>query len=203
MQSTFSGIELGKRGLIAHQQGLQTVGHNLSNASVEGYSRQRVHFKPTDPLYIPGLGREERPGQVGQGTDVASIERVRDVLLDHKIVGQAHLQGYWGARENYVGMLEDVYNEVADTSLRGSLDQFWDSWQELSLHPSEMASRSVVLERANTFVDGIHERFRGLARVRDQLEDDIKITVGEINTFSKDIAALNAEILKVKAQGDN
>ncbi|MDR1931665.1 MAG: flagellar hook-associated protein FlgK [Spirochaetales bacterium] len=202
MQSTFSGIELGKRGLVAHTQGLQTVGHNLSNASTEGYSRQRVEFKPTDALYVPGLNREERPGQIGQGTDVARIERIRDVLLDHSIVGQAHLQGYWGARDKYVGMMEDVYNEVADTSLRSSLDQFWDSWQELALHPAEMASRAVVLERANTFVDGIHERFKGLTRVRDQIEEDIKVTVGEINTLSKDIAALNGEILRVKAQGD-
>ncbi|MDR1626600.1 MAG: flagellar hook-associated protein FlgK [Spirochaetia bacterium] len=203
MQSTFSGIELGKRGLVAHTQGLQTVGHNLSNASTEGYSRQRVELKPTDPLYVPGLSREERPGQVGQGTDVARIERVRDALLDRRIVGQAHLQGYWGARDRYVDMLEKVYNEVADVSLRGSLDQFWDSWQELSLHPAEMASRAVVLERGNTFVDAVHERFRGLSRVRDMIEEDVKVTVGEINTLAGDIAALNVEILKVKAQGDN
>jgi flagellar hook-associated protein 1 FlgK len=162
-----------------------------------------VELKPTDPLYVPGLSREERPGQVGQGTDVARIERVRDALLDRRIVGQAHLQGYWGARDRYVDMLEKVYNEVADVSLRGSLDQFWDSWQELSLHPAEMASRAVVLERGNTFVDAVHERFRGLSRVRDMIEEDVKVTVGEINTLAGDIAALNVEILKVKAQGDN
>jgi flagellar hook-associated protein 1 FlgK len=162
-----------------------------------------VEFKPTDPLYVPGLSREERPGQIGQGTDVASITRVRDILLDQRIVGQAHLQGYWGARDRYVDMMEKVYNEVADTSLRNSLDQFWDAWQELSVYPEQMASRSVVLERGNTFVDAVHERFRGLSRVRDMIEGDIKITAGEINTFAKDIAALNVEILKVKAQGDN
>jgi flagellar hook-associated protein 1 FlgK len=30
MASTFSGIEIGKRSLNAHQQGLSTIGHNLS-----------------------------------------------------------------------------------------------------------------------------------------------------------------------------
>ncbi|MCL1818214.1 MAG: flagellar hook-associated protein FlgK [Spirochaetaceae bacterium] len=202
MQSTFSGVEMGKRGLIAHTQGFQTVGHNLSNASTEGYTRQRVEFKPMDPLYVPGLGRAERPGQIGQGAEVARIERVRDMLLDHRIVGQAHYQGYWTARDRYVGMLEKVYNEVADTSLRSSLDQFWDSWQELSVHPTEMASRAVVLERANSFVDAVHERFRGLTRVRDMIEEDVKVTVNEINTLARDITYLNVEILRVKAQGD-
>ena len=44
MQSTFAGIELGKRSLNAHSQALNTVGHNLANASTEGYSRQRVQL---------------------------------------------------------------------------------------------------------------------------------------------------------------
>ncbi|MEE8440952.1 MAG: flagellar hook-associated protein FlgK, partial [Spirochaetia bacterium] len=75
MQSTFAGIELGKRSLFAHSRGLQIVGHNLSNASVDGYSRQRVEFQPSSPLYRPGLNRAETPGQIGQGVDIARIER--------------------------------------------------------------------------------------------------------------------------------
>jgi flagellar hook-associated protein 1 FlgK len=53
VQSAFAGIEIGKRSLIAHTQGLTTIGHNLSNASVEGYSRQRVQMKAFDPIYMP------------------------------------------------------------------------------------------------------------------------------------------------------
>ena len=58
MQSTFAGIEIGKRSLIAQTQGLTTIGHNLSNASVEGYSRQRIQLGAFDPIYVPGLNRE-------------------------------------------------------------------------------------------------------------------------------------------------
>ena len=49
MPSTFMGIEIGKRSLIGHTLGLNTIGHNLSNASVEGYSRQRVEMKAMRP----------------------------------------------------------------------------------------------------------------------------------------------------------
>lgn len=203
MQSTFSGIELGKRGLVAHTQGLATVGHNLSNASTEGYSRQRVELKPTDPLYVPGLTREETPGQIGQGTDVAKIERIRDEILEGRIVAQANGEGYWKARDKYVGMLEKVYNEPTDVSVRALMDQFWNGWQELSVHPSEMASRSAVLERGKSLIDAVHERYNGLKRLRDMTEEDVKVTVGEINAMIKDIAALNEKILKSKAMGDN
>ncbi|MFI5369632.1 MAG: flagellar hook-associated protein FlgK, partial [Spirochaetia bacterium] len=77
MQSSFAPIELGKRGLVATTQGLQTIGHNLSNASTEGYSRQRVEMHATEPLYEPQLNREETPGQIGQGVDVTRIERLK------------------------------------------------------------------------------------------------------------------------------
>ena len=95
MQSTFSGIELGKRSLVAHTQGLQTIGHNVSNSSVEGYSRQRVQMSATDPLYMPGLNRENTPGQIGQGVQVNRIERVRDMILENRIVETGDDQGWW------------------------------------------------------------------------------------------------------------
>jgi flagellar hook-associated protein 1 FlgK len=73
MQSTFTGIEIGKRSLIAHTQALSTMGHNVSNASVDGYSRQRVHMGAVEPLYMPGLNRENTPGQIGQGVQVNRV----------------------------------------------------------------------------------------------------------------------------------
>ena len=203
MQSTFSGIELGKRGLNAHTQGLQTVGHNISNASTEGYSRQRVELRATDPLYAPALNREETSGQIGQGVDTASITRIRDEILEGRIVAQANGEGYWEARDKYLLMAEKVYNEVSGVSVRGLMDQFWTGWQDLSLHPSEMASRQSVLQRGEALIDGIHERYQGLRRIRDMLEENVKVTLGEINSLTKDIAGLNEQILKIKTMGDN
>ncbi|MFW5688038.1 MAG: flagellar hook-associated protein FlgK [Spirochaetota bacterium] len=203
MQSTFSGIELGKRSLFAQNRGLQTVGHNLSNASVEGYSRQRVEFHPTDPLYRPQLNRAETPGQIGQGVDIARVERVKDMLLEGRIVGQTSGEGYWQSRDKYTGMLEQIYNEPVDVSVRTLMDRFWDSWQELSNFPEQMAARQNVLTRGQTLVEGIQLRYQNLEEVRSMLEDEIQIAVEEINQLTGEIAALNEEIVKVQAAGDN
>ena len=48
--STFGGIEIGKRSLMAHNQLINTAGHNISNADTEGYSRQRVTLGTFEPL---------------------------------------------------------------------------------------------------------------------------------------------------------
>ncbi|MDR3130060.1 MAG: flagellar hook-associated protein FlgK [Treponema sp.] len=203
MTSTFQGIEIGKRGVIAHQQALATTGHNLTNASNEGYSRQRVEMSAFEPIYLPGLNREETAGQIGQGTVMERIERVRDRLLDRRIIAQAGGEGYWSARDPYIRMMEQAYLEVGGNSIRGKMDSFWDSWQELSIYPADAPPRTAVLERGKTLIDGIHERYKSLKGLQDMAEEDIRLTVDKVNGFSREIAGLNRDIQRIKAQGDN
>jgi flagellar hook-associated protein 1 FlgK len=203
MPSTFMGIEIGKRSLIAQNLGLTTVGHNLSNASVEGYSRQRVEMKASPPIYMPGLNRELYPGQIGQGVEVSSIERVRDMLLEGRIVSETAGEGYWTARDKYLLLLEQIYNEPTEFSVRSHLDRFWEAWQELSLNPTEAAARQQVLQRGQALIDAIHNRYFRLKETRDMIEGDIVATVGKVNELGREIAGLNEEIAKIKALGDN
>lgn len=203
MQSTFSGIEIGKRAVSAHQQALSTTGHNISNASTEGYSRQSVEFSAFEPIYLPGLNREETPGQIGQGVVIERIRRVRDELLDNRIIQNASNEGYWRSRDGYVLQLERIHNEPADISVRGRMDAFWDAWQELSLHPADAAPRKAIVERGKTLVDAIHGRHEALRSLQDMTELDIQGTVKQVNDLSRQIAALNADIQKIRAQGDN
>jgi flagellar hook-associated protein 1 len=203
VQSTFAPIELGKRGIVAHTQGLQTVGHNMSNAGVEGYSRQRVEMNPSPPLYYPQLNRENTPGQIGQGVEVARIGRIKDMLLEGRIVAEENVQGFWETRDKYLLMLEQIHNEPTDHSVRTLLDRFWESWQDLSLNPTDLASRRSVLQKGKALTDGIHDRFLRLKSVRDMIEGDIRGTVGRVNSLGGEIAALNSEIMKVQALGDN
>ncbi|HOX47837.1 MAG TPA: flagellar hook-associated protein FlgK [Spirochaetales bacterium] len=203
MQSTFLGIEIGKRGMNAHNQGLTTIGHNLTNASTEGYSRQRVELGTTEPLYAPSLNREETPGQIGQGVSIARIERVRDEILDGRIVAESGLEGYWSTRDKYVLQLEQIHNEPSDSSVRTLMDKFWDSWQELSLRPADVPAREAVLSRGEALAEGIRDRYRRLSELRTVIDGDVRGQVDQVNDLSRRIAELNGEIVRVKAMGDN
>jgi flagellar hook-associated protein 1 FlgK len=203
MQSTFSGIELAKRALQAHSTALQTVGHNMSNIATPGFSRQRVEMVPTDPLYRPQLNRAMTPGQIGQGVDVATIERVKDMLLESRIVANASAEGYWDTRDKYLGQIEQVYNEPTESSIRSAMDRFWDSWQELSIFPEQMASRQAVVERGNAVSQGINNRFRALKSIQNVVDQDVSIQVNQINDLTRQIGRLNIEIVQSQAAGDN
>ena len=202
MASSFAGIEIGKRSLMAQNQSILTAGHNISNADNEGYSRQRVNLRAFDPLFRPDLTREERPGQVGQGIDVQSVTRIRDELLDIRITAQANLESYWETRDKYYSMLEKLYNEPDDISIRTTMDKFWDSWQELSVYPESQAARQAVVSRGESMVNGVKQRFIGLQGVAAMINGDIEATVKQVNDFSLQIAEINKEIIRSEAMGD-
>ena len=203
MAGTFGGIEIGKRSLMASTTQINTAGHNISNANTEGYSRQRVTLKAFDPLYRPDLERAETAGQLGQGTDVESVRRVRDELLDTRIVAQTNEETYWETREKYYTMLEQIYNEPEEISVRGNMDKFWEGWQELSLYPESDAARQAVVSRGESLANSIRQRNASLTAIGNQINGDIDATVKQVNDYAKQIAALNSEIVRSRAMGDN
>ncbi len=203
MSSTFGNIELGKRSLMAHTQQISTAGHNISNADTQGYSRQRVQVKATDPLYRPDLSRAETPGQLGQGTSIESVTRLRDELLDQRIVAQSNRETYWETRDKYYSMIEDIYNEPEEISVRGNMDKYWQGWQELSMYPESQAARQAVVTRGESLAESIQQRFKSLSGVGALINGDIEGSVRQVNNLTKQIAALNEEIVKSKAIGDN
>ena len=203
MGSTFSGIELGKRSIMAHTDAITTAGHNISNANTEGYSRQRVQLKEFDPLYKPDLERAERAGMIGQGMDSQSINRVRHELLDQRITEQQHSESYWETRSKYYTMIEQIYNEPNDVSIRSNMDKFWEGWQELSVHPESQAARQAVVTRGESLADSIKTKWEALMGVGNLINGDIEATVKQVNDYARQIAALNAEIVRSRGMGDN
>ncbi|MFQ3547879.1 MAG: flagellar basal body rod C-terminal domain-containing protein, partial [Termitinemataceae bacterium] len=70
-------------------------------------------------------------------------------------------------------------------------------------HPADSAPRKAVLERGKTLIDSIKERYKGLSSLRTMAEEDIQGTVKRVNELVRQIAGLNEQIQKIKAQGDN
>lgn len=203
MNSTFMGLEIGKKGLMSHQQALHVTGHNISNAENKEYSRQRVVITAADPLYVPSLNRGNQPGNIGQGSVVQSIERIRDSFIDDRIVVEKNNAGYWKVRNEFIYQIETVYNEPNDQSLRTRLDELWKAWEELSKYPEERSTREVVREKAINLANDVNYTYNQLYDLRLNANRQIEHRVEQINMYAKDIRDLNERILKAEALGDN
>jgi flagellar hook-associated protein 1 FlgK len=202
MNSTFMGIEIGKRGLMSHQQALHVTGHNISNAENKDYSRQRVVITSADPLYVPSLNRANTPGNIGQGSMVSIVERIRDSFIDDRIITEKNTMGYWKARNEYIYQVEMVYNEPSDQGLRSRLDELWRAWEELSKYPEERGTREVVKEKAVALTSEVQHVYKQLYDLRQAANREIEARVNQINLYARDIRDLNERILKAEAVGD-
>ncbi len=208
MRSTFGGIETSLRALRAQQLALEVTGHNISNANTPGYSRQVADMSATDPYSVPTMNRLIVSGQIGTGVEVTQLRRMRDLFIDRRIQYESAELGYWDALRRNYDQLEVIMAEPAEmeggASISAQLTEFWNALQELgnANRADNPTVRSVVRERANNLCATIRATFNQLKTLQQDLNAEIGVKVGRINTLAQQIAELNGEIAKVVANGD-
>ncbi|CAH1215854.1 hypothetical protein PAECIP111891_04325 [Paenibacillus allorhizoplanae] len=203
MRSTFGGIEISKRGILTQQAALTTAGHNVANANTPGFSRQVVKMVASEPIEALSFNRSTIPGQMGQGVEFTEVKRIREAFLDKQYANENKSLGEWTVRQDTLEKLEAIINEPSNTGLRQVLDNFWNSWQELSKQPDNLETRAVVKESALAVTDAFNHAAKQLNDLASDLNDNITVKVTQVNTTLKQIAGLNNEIFRVEGLGNN
>lgn len=201
MISTFHGLETSRRALTASQAALHTTGHNIANANTPGYSRQRVNLVQGEPFPNPGMNRPAIPGQLGTGVKVDSIQRYREHFLDSQYRGENSKQGYWDARFVSLQKMEDIMNEPSEDGIATAMDRFWNSLQDLSVHPEDSGARSVVRQRGYALAETFNYVSDSLTTIQKDLKKEIQQTERDVNTILRQINSINFEISKIEPHG--
>jgi flagellar hook-associated protein 1 len=201
MRSTFHGLETARRGMFTQQSALQTTGHNIANANTPGYTRQRVNFVQTEPYPAASRNRPNIPGQMGTGVEAGSIQRVRESFLDVQFRTENNKFGHWETRSNAIAKMEDILNEPSDTGLSKTMDRFWQSLQDLAVHPEDEGARSVVLQRGIALSETFNHMSTSLDGIRKDLGYQADVTVKEINSIIDKINDINIQISEVEPHG--
>ena len=201
--NSFFGLEMGRRALNYFRQGMETAGHNISNADVEGYSRQRVEASTSDPYTVPALNRPATAGQIGTGVQIDAITRLRDAFLDIQFREETTVKGYWEQIERALTTLELYVNEPAGSGFKASLDEYWTSLQELQKRPDSSAVREELVEKTKNLSVYLDQLVRNYDEYRTAMNQEVKLMVEESNALIDQIAALNVTIAQVQATGGN
>ncbi|MBT9253630.1 MAG: flagellar hook-associated protein FlgK [Brockia lithotrophica] len=201
MTSTFSGMEIALRGLTAARLSMGVVSHNVANAEVPGYSRQRVDLRAAAPWAYPGLGIGANPAQVGQGVEVRSISRVRDLLLDRQYRTEVGYRSAYDVRRTFLEKLETALADTEGSGLSLVLDRFFHAWQDLSLDAENLSVRQEVLGYAEQLVDLFHHVGDSFTALSQDARDLLRFRVEEVNALVREIADLNREIARITPHG--
>ncbi|MFH0919271.1 MAG: flagellar hook-associated protein FlgK [Fibrobacterota bacterium] len=194
MSGLLSTMSIGVRGLSASQLALNITSQNISNANTEGYSRKRLN-------QVSDFRRDPQFGQMGFGVEVTSITRIRDFFIDRQINRQTTELNYFKEIDNTLTRMENVFGEPSDTTLSKALDQFWNSWSDLGNNPESVAARDVVKANSQVLIDTFHNLSKEMRNLRESKNDDIAVTVTQVNQYLKEIYNLNREISIVEISG--
>jgi flagellar hook-associated protein 1 len=179
-------LSTGVSGLMASQRALATTGHNISSATTEGYSRQRVEFAPQDAQRTGGY-------YVGQGVRLTSVQRVQDGLVNTQLRNTLTINTNTSVRLAYA---ERVDNLLADetTGLTPILDSYSAALQDVADDPTALPARITLLSTATTLTTRLGAVNGQLEEQRGLVNGQIKETVGELNQLAQKVADLNSRI---------
>ncbi|KEF40331.1 flagellar hook-associated protein FlgK [Schinkia azotoformans MEV2011] len=201
MVSTFHGLETARRGMMTQQAALYVTGHNIANANTPGYTRQRVNFEATQAYPPVGRNNAKIPGQIGTGVQAGDIQRIRDSFVDTQFRGENSKLGFWQAKAEMLTQMEDIMNEPSDTGLAKSMDEFWNSLQDLAVQPQNNGARRVVRQRGIALANTFNYMYNSLKAVQKDYRNEIDISETQINSLLRQINQLNKQIGSIEPHG--
>ncbi len=178
----------GTSALLAFQRALATSSHNIANATVEGYTRQRVELsnRPGDGL---------RNNYVGAGVQIAGITRLSDTLVTNRLLDS---QGEIGRLELVNGFalrIDQLFTD-ATTGLAQPFSAFFDAAQGVAAEPASQAARTELLGRAEALVARFDQLQGGLEQIDREINARLTGGAEEVNRLASEIARLNVEIAR-------
>jgi flagellar hook-associated protein 1 FlgK len=166
---------------------MSTTSHNIANANTDGFSRQEVRQETSFTL-------PEGNYVLGTGTQIQSIKRSHDELIEKKLNNSLTGNNFDKERSLQLGQVEEIFNEINSEGMNKVLNRFFNSFRELSNQPENETIRNVVKENAKIVVGDFHRIQSSLDDVRSQINKKIALAVDDINMLTKNIAKLNKEI---------
>jgi flagellar hook-associated protein 1 FlgK len=192
--SIASILSIARTAITAQQTATQVISQNISNATTEGYSRQRAELAASTPQMTPR-------GTIGTGVSVFGVTRARDVLLDQSFRQQASGSAGASVRSDTLGAIEQIFNEPSENGLAASLDAFWSSWSDLANDPTNPTAQGVVRQRGASVATLLHSYSGQLDTVRDQVVGRLTDAAQSLNRLSSQVASLNRDIVAAESSG--
>jgi flagellar hook-associated protein 1 FlgK len=192
MPSIFNSLGIGYSGLSNAQIGIDTTGHNISNAETEGYTRQRVVSSAATPISIA-------PGQVGNGVEVQEIKRVFDNFVFDKYTDISSTKEYSDFEKQTLETLSTYFPEVDQVGIKETLSEFYNMWQSLADNPDNGAIKTALAKQTETLANHIQYTQNQVMDLQQKVNDQLAVNIDEVNEKAKELAELNKYIDSVEA----
>ena len=200
MGTITSLMDIAQQALMANQEALNVTSNNVANQNTAGYTRQVVNFQAVDSVTLSG-------GTSGSGVTATAASQ-RDRVLEQRVQQQTQTEAQSAALESALQQIQNIFglssttNSASSTVLGTAIDSFFNSLSSLTSNPSDTATRQSVLTAANTLAAAFNSASNQLSQVSASLNQQVTGDVGQVNSLTKTIASLNAQIASISPNGD-
>ncbi|PXW93710.1 flagellar hook-associated protein 1 FlgK [Sphaerotilus hippei] len=184
--STSSLLSLGANAMFAAQSQLQTTGHNISNASVAGYSRQEAKLSTVQGQYTGS-------GYVGRGVSVQTVTRAVNSFLTDAAAQTSSVAAADKAHSTLLAQLQDSIG-IGEQGLGQAATSFFNALNDVAALPSDTSARQVALARADDLASMFRSTSDQIESLQSSVTQDVMNSVGTVNELSERIAQLNGAI---------
>lgn len=195
MAGLLNALNAARTSLDVNQKSIEIVGNNISNVNTVGYSRQQAELSSYPSLNFGNFF-------IGQGVRVTDVSRNHDVFIQNQLVEKSADFGFQSSQSRPLSELERILT-VTEDNLASDIDQYFDSWQELSTSPSDLVLRDIVIQRGELLATNFNNIVNDLNTVQDNINDTLISKVGDINSMMTEIADLNERIHNIEINGQS
>lgn len=198
MTSTFFGLNISKTGLSGYQASLNTTAHNISNASTDGYSRQKVGKQAAQAQRT-----YNSYGMQGSGVDITGVERERNSYYDTKYWNNSCYYGQYTAKSDYMSQIENYFNEIDKDGFTTEFNNLYNSLVDLTSEPDSTDKRVTSISYASSLMDYFNSLSKNLTQIQEDANDQIKSICHRINSISDQLLSLNKQIQTIEITGEH
>lgn len=180
--------------IVAQRVAMEITGENIANVNTPGYSRQRAILETAPVTNSSGF-------PLGNGVMVNAVQRFYDAVLQKNIAdANSTLQNDQSILTS-LQAIEPYFNDVTTDGLGKSIQDFFDSWQALSVNAAGTPERQALLSKAQAMIDNFHQVNQSLRDVQTNANDTLDGITSDITLKAKSIASLNYQINQTELLG--
>ncbi|MCM1541745.1 MAG: flagellar hook-associated protein FlgK [Blautia sp.] len=194
-------LYIGASGLQTSQSALNTTAHNLSNVDTPGYTRQQVQLGTRSYLKISTDPKSVNNKQTGLGVSYSRVKYVRDYFLDQTYRKESGRSMFYEVSTGVLEEIESQLGELNGEAFQTTMEDLWTAIEELAKDPASSVTQGVLVQRSSEFIERAAAVYDGLASYQDNLNAQIRQQINKINTYGKQLLALNDSIRAIESGG--
>lgn len=183
--SLSSALSTVMAGLSTNQAALSIVSSNVANAKTPGYVARSLN-----QIEIAGASSD-----AGASVRVTGVNRQLDQYLLSQLRTETAGAGYADQMSSILTQLQSIYGTPGgDGTLEAAYNNFTSALQALAANSGTQSARVQALTAAQSLAQQLNTATQGVQVLRSNAEQDIGISVIQVNNDLAQIAKLNSQL---------